>query len=413
MKTLIFSVACLWTCSAAAQSVGTYSSHKIQSDAFGTAREIKVHISDAVAEREGDAFPVLFIFDAQYEPFWGLVTNTVNYLSSVDKFPHMIVAGICTEHRAGEFTPEPQDERTVTGWGDTPLGGAARLSKHVREEVLPFLESQYKVFPLRMAIGHSLGGTYVSNSVFEREELFHAVISVSPNMAYDFGALPAKLSELTAEGNIPHTWHFSGVGTVGDMENLFRVKAVLADSIYRAAPDPNLIWSFKVYEGLNHMNSPIHVISEGLAAFNDFWNITDEKAMAYLSDSSETYVEHLRAHYRELSAWLGAEYPLNSDEINGLAYLAAFSGDWNSALGVIEWGLSTHPEDPNLYDSKGEFLENLGDKEGALAHYTRALEVLETVKDRYSKEDAEYYAETFAANKARAAAALKESEVPR
>ncbi|MCA1752995.1 MAG: hypothetical protein LC670_14620 [Flavobacteriales bacterium] len=409
MKSILYIAACLLPVSAWAQSTGEGSHHTINSEVFGKEREIKLYISDAIAESD-DAHPVLFVFDAQFEPYWDLVANTVNYLSAVDQFPHVIIVGICTEHRPKEFTPEPIDERTKKRWDDTPLGGASVLSEHIRSEVMPFLEERYNVFPLRMAIGHSLGGTYVSNSVFDKEGLFHAVISVSPNMAYDYGALPAKLADILEEGKMRRAWHFAGAGTVGDMENLFRRNALVADSIYRANPHPNLIWDFRVYEGLNHMNSPIHVISEGLAAFNEFWNISEEEAMAYLSDTSATYVSQLQAHYQKLNEWIGTEYPLSADMINTLGYTAAYSDDWNSALGVIEWGLSAHPDDPNLSDSKGECLENLGDMEGALASYTRALEVLESVKERYSAEDIEYYEEIFKLNKDRATAALKDAK---
>lgn len=411
MKTIVFFFATmLLPILVSGQAVGFSESRTIDSRAFGTEREIKIHISDAVAENSETPHPVLFVFDAQFDPYWEMVSQTVNYLSAVDQFPHVITVGICTENRPREFTPVPEDERTRERWGDNEVGGATVLTDHIRSEVLPLLEAEYNVLPLRIGIGHSLGGTYVSNSVFDNEELFQAVISISPNMVYDYDLLPQKLGRALASGNAAKAWHFSGAGTVGDMENMFRESGLKADSIYRAHPREALIWKFTEYPGLNHMNSPIHVISEGLAAFNNFWNISEEEVMAFLADTSTAYVDHLQGHYRNMSAWIGFEIPLSSDEINMLGYAAAYEGRWQDALPVIEWGIEAHPDDPNLYDSKGECLENLGDIAGALSYYTKAREVLDRVKERYSAEDREYYYEIFNLNSERARAAMAESQ---
>jgi len=410
MKISVFFATLLLPVLSSAQAVGFSENRTFESQVFGKEREIKIHISDAVADSSNASYPILFVFDAQFDPYWKMVSETVSYLSAVNQFPHVITVGICTENRPREFTPQPEDGRTRKHWGDSELGGASLLTKHIRSEVLPLLESEFNVMPLSIGIGHSLGGTYVSNSVFENEELFQAVISISPNMVYDYGLLPQKLHRALVSGNVPRAWHFAGAGTVGDMEKMFLESGLKADSIYHADPHEALVWKFNEYPGLNHMNSPIHVISEGLAAFNQYWNITDEQVTAFLADTSMTYVDHLKGHYREMSDWVRFEIPLDSETINSLGYMAAYKDRWKEALPVFEWGIEAHPDDPNLYDSKGECLENLGDMEGALSNYAQAKRVLDRVRDRYTPEECEYYDEIFNINFERARAALSEDK---
>jgi hypothetical protein len=319
----------------------------------------------------------------------------VNYLSSSDKFPQVVVVGIATEHRPREFTPAPEDERTPEAWEGTPIGDAALLSAHMREEVIPFVEANYRVNPLRMAIGHSLGGTYVSNSVFGGEDLFKAVISVSPNAIYDYGWMPRKVSAMLQSDHVPNAWHYMAAGDVGTMENSFRKWAQKADSVYRTRPNERLIWHYKEYQGIDHMTSPIVAILDGLVAFNNYWSISDEDLQALMVDSTGSFEMQIQNHYKALSNWAGFDIALHADEINTFAYAAAYEDHWQAALGVIEWGISMHPDDPNLYDSKGEFLENLGQMEGSLACYNKALEVLEEVKQKYDEEEYTYIQKLF------------------
>lgn len=408
MNIQMMCIAMLATCSLSAQHMGTYTNHTLYSDAFGTEREVKVFMTEAVQELAEDEFPVLYVFDGQFEPFWGMVTQTVNYLSSVEKFPQMIVVGISTEHRPREFTPKAEDPRTPKDWGDTPTGESALLTAHLADDVFPFIESQYRTLPLRMAIGHSLAGTFVTHSVLDNEGLFNAVISVSPNMAYDYQLLPKKLGRILESGEVPKAWHYMGAGTVGSMENAFRQGAEMADSLYRAHPHPNLVWQYKTYEGLNHMNTPIAIMLDGFAAFQAFWNIDDQAMDAMLADTSKTYLAHLQAHYRRLSDWAGYDIELRADEINELAYVAVFEERWTDALEVINWGIALHPTDANLYDSRGECLEHLGDLRGALSGYQKALEVLGASPGLYDEAQRAYYEEAFTENATRVRGLLED-----
>ncbi len=392
------------------QHMGTYSQYVLTSEAFGKSREIKVFKTQAIDEMSHEALPVLYVFDAQFEPYWGMVTQMVNYLSNTGQVSPMIVVGIVTEHRPREFTPAPLDERTRADWEDTPIGDAALLSAHMRDDVIPFVEANYPVNPLRIAIGHSLGGTYVSNSVFSNEGLFHAVVSVSPNSVYDYNWMARQLTATLQSGNVPSAWHYAAVGTVGQMENFFKSGCTMADSIYQSMPQEQLIWTYKSNEGLNHMTSPIVAIQEGLIEFNKFWNLGEDLLMLHLADTTKSFVNHIQDHYKALSQWAGFDIDLSANEINTIGYFAAFEENWEAALGVIQWGLDTHPNDPNLHDSKGECLENLGQLEEALLYYTKAMEVLERVKDQYGVEDQEYFTEIFTLNADRVREALANGE---
>lgn len=61
--------------------------------------------------------------------------------------------------------------------------------------------------------------------------------------------------------------------------------------------------------------------------------------------------------------------------INGLAYQLAGAGKTDAALELLKMGVELHPREANLYDSIGEFYAKKGDKEKAVEHYRKALEI--------------------------------------
>lgn len=384
-----------------------YDKIQFQSVSFDTLREVSVFLPLGYEDSLTDSFPLLMVFDAQFEPFFDMVTGMVDYLSAVQESPQFIVVGIHTQHRPREFTPAPLDPRTVEAWGDVPIGGATVLEAHLRDEVYPMLHSKYRIQRLTMAIGHSLGGTFVTQSMLYHRGLFNAIISISPNMTYDYNQLNDRLYAVLQSDNVPKAWHFMTAGNVGSMENSFRISAELTDSTYRAHPAEQLVWEYRRYEGQNHMITPLQSISEGLVAFSRFWMIGEDQAIVLLSDSTQSYAEAIQAHFRKKSEWLGYPIVPNADELNTLGYVAGYEEAWEQALGVFQWAISLHPSDPNIYDSRGEAFENIGDPVSALSSYLKALEILEANKTKFDKEQFDYYFETFTANANRARDIIK------
>jgi predicted alpha/beta superfamily hydrolase len=404
MKSAIFILAAVCSLSVFAQDYsGTTNHHTLPSEAFGKERKIDVFLPSAYEENKTDSVMVIYVFDSQFDAFFDMVSYTANYLNAVGEFPNFIAVGIHTEYRQNEFTPAPNHPETQEAWGpETEVGKSDLLEAHLNEEVMPFIEKNYRTQPLKMAIGHSLGGTFVTNCLIEHPEMFKAVISISPNTQYDQGHLIADLDTLLRNNQAPKAFHFMTAGTVGNMENSFRKASDRLDSVYRAHPSPNLIWEYHTYDGLNHMLTPMQTISEGLVSFGRLMTLSDGKALSFLEDKTKSYADHLREHFDSLSDWLGYPNTPSADEINGLGYLAGYEEQWEAALGVFDWALELYPNHPNLNDSRGEALENLKDFNSALASYQRAMDLVEEQKESLDKEMYEYYLEMIGINLNRA-----------
>ena len=66
--------------------------YNIPSKAFNTQREFKVHLPKKMTTNE--RLPVIFVFDAQWDVYYDLVTSNIDYLTEIKAFPKSIVVGI-------------------------------------------------------------------------------------------------------------------------------------------------------------------------------------------------------------------------------------------------------------------------------------------------------------------------------
>ncbi len=74
------------------------------------------------------------------------------------------------------------------------------------------------------------------------------------------------------------------------------------------------------------------------------------------------------------------------------------NADINKAIDVLDYAITHFPDDANIYDSKGEMLEEMGKKKEAKKYYQKALNKLEEMKDNYSEDEYKFYAKVFKEN---------------
>mgnify|MGYP001074907831 CR=1 FL=1 len=380
------------------------------SSVYDTLRVIDVAKPVSMTPGDLDNATILYVFDAQFSPYFELVLAEANYLYALGEFPAFIAVGIHTQHRPREFTPPPVNDSTRTGWGDVEIGGSGLLTSFLKEEVFHRIEQSYTPSTIRLGIGHSLGGTFTSQSIFSNSGLFKGVISISPNTIYDYRQLPINFEYARNQNALPKAFHYITAGGVGNMENRFRVATEYLDSLYRTNPVDGLIWEYRLFPELGHSHTPQPSIHYGLKAWANHISISQEEANEWISDSEITYVEAVNKHFVELSEWFGSPYLPPVEELNTIAYYAGWEEKWAEALPVMEFAIEKYPLDANLRDSRGEALENLGQLKEAMESYQDAIDLLTAHPDQYDPETRKYYSETFEANRKRVKELLEGSE---
>jgi hypothetical protein len=138
-----------------------------------------------------DRYPVLYLLDG--ETHFRYTSGIVEFLASNDRIPEMLVVAISSgsiEQRNRDLTPPSSaemDNRFSPG-----NGGADAFLSFVADELIPFVESNYRTRPYRVLVGHSFGGLFAIHAMMAKPKLFNAYISTDPTLTWNNGAVVAQ-----------------------------------------------------------------------------------------------------------------------------------------------------------------------------------------------------------------------------
>jgi predicted alpha/beta superfamily hydrolase len=338
---------------------------------------------------------VAYLFDGQFTPYFNIVNSTIQYYSQLGDGVPMIVISIHTTDRSTEFTPAPNDKKTIEGW-EGRCGQADKLTAFIREEVIPQVEKKYNVKPYRLGIGHSLGGTYVMTEILKKESLFNSVIAVSPNMVYDNEQVVEQGKTYFKEAPNSHAFIYCSAGDQGKMENSFRTSLEKLNEDAKINAPKTMTWEYEYLKGDSHMSTFLPTFDNGYLKFSEKWRMTEiqEDDIA----NSENPLASFQEFYKNISLFAGYTYKPNSDDYNNFAYSLDYFEKQKEAIKVLDKAILLFPMDANLHDSKGEMLEKLGEETLANKSYATALKILKQNKSNYDQETYDYYLEMFTKN---------------
>lgn len=389
IKFLLLGVFCVGINSVIFSQIQRNTTYNIQSKSFNDKREFQVHLPKNIEEAE--YLPLIFVFDAQWDTYYNFVTSTIDYLTEVKEFPKSIVIGINNKERQYELTPVPVNE----DWRVPSLGGATFLEKHLINEVIPFIEKKYKVANFRIGIGHSLGGTFVLNSLVDKSNLFNVYIAISPNLQLDDEEIVLKIKRNISKVESLNKLFFVTIGTSGNPDTLFLPPVKKLDSIVKTHSTPNFNWNFRVLNNYNHGTTPLASIQASLLFLAKKWKISKAKKEKIVQ--SKDVLSEFKLFYTELSKWAGYKIkPEKHDYYNVIRTLEK-NKQYRDAITLYQDAIKNYPSHSMFYNGVAENLIKMGNKTKAKEYLKLALKILDTESFNYSN-DKNYFRKIYLNN---------------
>lgn len=143
---------------------------RIDSAEVGRAFHVYVRLPESYAERPGMKFPVVYLLDG--DSLFPILAANHLFLHYDEGLPEAVVVGLAY----GSFDPAV-NRREVDFAGP----GAATFQRFLKHELIPRIESEYRVDPERRVLfGQSRGGSFVLWSAFAEPDLFWGRIASNP-----------------------------------------------------------------------------------------------------------------------------------------------------------------------------------------------------------------------------------------
>jgi tetratricopeptide (TPR) repeat protein len=228
------------------------------------------------------------------------------------------------------------------------VGGSINLMNSLKNEVFPYIDKNYRVKPNRIGIGHSLGGTFLTETLINNPTLFNGLILISPNYAYDNEQIIQYIDKISNNIKSNDNYVYSISGNIGALENEFNPVTKKIDSLFKLKKLKSTQWSYREIKNYNHGTILLEGIQKGLIHYSNNFDLS---------------------------------------KINNNGYEQLSVNNYEKAFEIFQRGIDLFPNDSNIYDSFAEAKEKSGNLKEAKKLYLIALNNLEKEKKKYKEKE--------------------------
>jgi predicted alpha/beta superfamily hydrolase len=324
---------------------------KLESKILNEERQIFIHLPDGY-DQTNARYPVFYVLDG--ETHFIHASGTVSFLSVNGVTPQIIIVGIPNTFRNRDFSPTKTDALPGSG-------GADNFIKFLQEELIPYIDKNYRTESHRILFGHSATGNFSIYTLLSNPDLFNGYIAASPYLMYDNNFV----LEL-AKKDLPS--YYSGSKylyiTLGNEPDYFNTIDELTTLLKTKSP-AGLEWDYTYMENDNHGSVPLKTIYNGLERIYKGWGLP--QGLAKSGD-----LQSVKDHYNNLSEKYGYEIVIPEAVLNGFGYQVMFQNRIKEAIEIFGYNVELYPNSANVYDSLGEGLEADNQLEEARKNYETA-----------------------------------------
>lgn len=231
-----------------------------------TGEDYSVYVWLPPGYAQGDKrYPVLYVPDADY-PFLELRdASFVMTALSPSILEEFILVGVPLKsksvpdwgrERSFDLTPTEDQAWNATFskqvGGTVRTGGAALFLRTLKEELIPFIESKYRVTSDRGLAGYSFGGLFAAYVWLNDGDTFSRYLISSPSLSWDKETILKTAAAVAESGKSLKGRVFLSVGAdeEEDMVGPFRTLTIML----RSRPYPNLHLESEIFDGEVHLS---------------------------------------------------------------------------------------------------------------------------------------------------------------
>lgn len=159
--------------------------HQIDSTVFDGQRRIAVRLPAEYNANPEMRFPVVYVIDGGPEQDFPHLAGLAQSREMNFTFSPFILVGVETVNRREEITPPASDADLYKEWLGAVPGGSADFRRFMRDDVMAWVDAQYRTNGRTAVMGESLAGLFIVETLFEDPDLFDDYIAISPSMWWE------------------------------------------------------------------------------------------------------------------------------------------------------------------------------------------------------------------------------------
>jgi len=329
------------------------------SQELGETRLIKIHIPKSY-EADGDrVYPLTIILDSEY--LFDVYVANAKLFAAKDKAPEQIIVGITQNQSSPK---ERYQDCEYDQINSMPTKKSTEFYKFIRNEVLNYMDNNYRISPFRTIVGNALTANYINYFMIEKSPTFHAYINLNPSYAPDIltmlhdkiPAIDTSIFYYIISGDYNGNKH----KIISDVDNLLK-------------SSQNEMFNYH-YDKIDS-STKVASIGQGIAGslafiFDQYSAISKEEYINKVSRlSPPEAIEYLEKKYVEIEYLFGANIKIRERDIYAIEgiILDKDDGDYLEEFGKMINRL--YPDSPIGDYYIGKYYETGKDYKRALKYY--------------------------------------------
>lgn len=328
----------------------------VPSAILGEDRLLQVHLPREY-DAAGPGYPVVYVFYSDWvEGYFAELVNDLYHLG-MDRMPPAILVGVPNTQRYRDLLPWPR-ERAL---GEE--GQADRFLRFVREELIPFVDAEYRTKPFRVMVGPQTAAVFGLYALLEAPGTFQAFVLNDPCVVDGperglCPELPAFARSLRAGGTYLAVSH-GGSGGPGGLERLEALRAALEEGTAEG-----FRWRIEVDPAWPYFLAPVRAREALLDLFRDY---------PLPSPAEARSLAEVQAHYGAVSQELGFELEPPDLVLTLAANGQMDRGDHAAALETFRYLVNLYPSSLNGPWGLANLHRVMGDTATAIRYYEECL----------------------------------------
>jgi hypothetical protein len=344
-------------------AIGTF--RQLHSGVLGEDRTLLVCLPQDYDE-SSTSYPVLYVlYSDQIRGYFALAVHVVDRLSEEGSIPQMIVVGVANVDRYRDLSPVARQGRP---------SGIEPFSRFVAEELIPFVQSEYRTKNYRVLVGPQAGAEFGLYTLAKRPGLFDAFIIENP---FRFPAvhdtLMPMMAELMDEGLPSFTFlQITSADRAGNMDKTEEIEYMrLFEKLIADKNPPNLKLMAHYIENSEDFLPPLR-LKDGLRELFCDYRFPDDRSARGLAG--------ITAYYEALSGRYGFEVDVPERTLATKADELTGQGESDSARVILEYLIDVNPASVDGYWRLANLHREGGDRRLAIEYYRKCLDILPNMR---------------------------------
>ncbi|GET32554.1 hypothetical protein PbJCM13498_14170 [Prolixibacter bellariivorans] len=369
----------------------------IYSETLKEYRQIYIQLPESYNPANGQKYPTAYILDGEtLLP----TASIVQGFYSGGFFPEMILIGISNrKHRTRDLIPSKINTKYGMPFNEEN-GQAAKFFTFLKEELIPYVESKYRVTNYRTLIGHSYGGLFAIYTLINHPQLFANYLAIDPSLDWDNQKLLKQAGTVLAKGDFKGKSLYMSLNGQLDMQNSHvTLENVMQDTTYftlfarsnisfanlvKKNQECGLTFRWEFFPDDLHGTIALPSIRSGLISLFKWFQMEKTDRFNSPDTPKEELYRIIKYRANKLSSHFGYKVPpYPEDLINMMGYMSLNMGQPEKAKMFFAFGIEYYPEKPNVYDSMADYYIAQKDTINALKFVKKAFEL--SGRDYYKK----------------------------